>query len=109
MNRSNQSGPCANIFFIEPSPDERGGFRVLGYFAMAFIPRIHETVTLSGNNHKDPQRYRVRNVIHHIHPLRLAAQTDFDQMRESHCTCVVAQEILDIDIVGAAARYKNPH
>lgn len=85
------------VYFVEPSPSSKEGFRTLGHFPMATVPRVNETVTISGALGAEPQRYKVHDIIHHLSPSRIVTEAS-PEFVLSECTCVISQDIRPADI-----------
>jgi hypothetical protein len=85
------------VYFVEPSPSSKDGYRTLGHFPMATVPRLGETVTIVGALGAEPSRFKIYDVIHHIPPTRLVTG-EATEFVLSECTCVVSQDIQPADI-----------
>jgi len=87
----------AEVYFVEPSPSSKDGFRTMGHFPMATVPRVGETVTITGSLGAEPSRFKVYEVIHHVPPTRIVSDRESEFVL-SEVTCVVSQDIKPADI-----------
>ena len=97
------------VYFVEPSSSSKEGFRTLGHFPMATVPRANETVTISGALGAEPQRYRVHDILYHLPPTRIVSDLSPECVL-SECTCVISQDIKPADISDVISKLcKIPH